>query len=269
MNDSGINIQADPIWNEIRIEAEADASREPLLASFLHASVLNHSTLEQALSLSLAHKLGSNTLPAISLREVIDEALRSDPKIGTAIRADLAAVRERDPACHRYITPLLYYKGFNALESWRIAHWLWQHEREALALYLQSRISEVLQVDIHPGATIGNGLMMDHATGVVIGETAVIDENVSMLHGVTLGGTGKHTGDRHPRISSGVLIGASATVLGPVCVGEDAKIAAGSVVLDDVAPGCTVAGVPAVPVAGPCVDQSSPSFDMDHQLSDS
>jgi len=154
MNDAGVFLHTDSIWMAIRSEAEVHAKREPLLASFLHASVLNHTTLEQALSLNLAHKLGSDTLPAISLREVVDEALSSDPAIGNAIRADLAAVRDRDPACDNYLSPLLYFKGFNALEAWRVAHWLWEHDREALALYLQSRISEVLAVDIHPGATV-------------------------------------------------------------------------------------------------------------------
>lgn len=269
MNDAGVFLQTDPIWLAIRAEAEVDARREPLLASFLHASILNHTTLEQALSLSLAHKLGSDTLPAISLREVVDEALLNDASIGAAIRNDLAAVRERDPACDSYLAPLLYFKGFHALEAWRVAHWLWEHDREALAMYLQSRISEVLAVDIHPGATVGTGILMDHATGIVIGETAVIGDNVSMLHGVTLGGTGKDTGDRHPTIGSGVLIGASATVLGPVHIGADAKIAAGSVVLSDVQTGCTVAGVPAVPVAGPCVEQDSPAFEMDHNITES
>lgn len=254
----------DDLWHTIREEAESDASTEPLLASFLHATLLKHQSLERAVSLNLAQRLSSETLPAIHLREVIDEALASELAIGKALRADLAAVRDRDPACDRLTTPLLYYKGFQAVQSHRIGHWLWNSKRQALALFLQSQISHTFGVDIHPAATLGEGLMIDHATGVVIGETAIIGNNVSMLHGVTLGGTGKDTGSRHPIIGDGVLIGASATVLGNVKIGDRAKIAAGSVVLKDVAAGCTVAGVPAVPVAGPCVE--APALGMDHQL---
>lgn len=254
----------DLLWQTIRKEAESDAQTEPLLASFLHANLLKHPSLEQALSLNLAQRLSSETLPAIHLREVIDEVLNSNPEIGVALRADLAAVRDRDPACKKLTTPLLYYKGFHAVQSHRISHWLWQNERSALALFLQSQISMTFGVDIHPAATLGQGLMIDHATGVVMGETTRIGNNVSMLHGVTLGGTGKVTGDRHPNIGDGVLIGASATVLGNVTIGERAKIAAGSVVLKDVPAGCTVAGVPAVPVGGTCIE--APSLEMDHQL---
>jgi len=254
----------DTIWTTIREEAEADARSEPLLASFLHASILKHQSLERAVSLNLAQSLSSETLPAIHLREVIDDALISNPGIVNALRADLAAVRDRDPACDKLTIPLLYYKGFLAVQCHRISHWLWQSDRRALALFLQSQISQTFDVDIHPAATIGEGIMIDHATGVVIGETTVIGNDVSMLHGVTLGGTGKSTGIRHPRIGNGVLIGASATVLGHVAIGDRAKIAAGSVVLKDVVPGCTVAGVPAVPVAGECVN--APALEMDHQL---
>jgi len=254
----------DSLWLRIREEAELDARTEPLLASYLHASILKHQSLERAVSLNLAQRLASETLPAIHLREVIDEALRNSPAIVNALRADLAAVRDRDPACDKLTTPLLYYKGFQAVQSHRVGHWLWKSDRQALALFLQSQISQTFDVDIHPAASIGEGLMIDHATGVVIGETAVIGNDVSMLHGVTLGGTGKSVGERHPKIGNGVLIGASATVLGNVEIGDRAKIAAGSVVLKDVVAGCTVAGVPAVPVAGTCVE--APSLEMDHQL---
>ncbi len=258
------NATQDELWQTIRAEAESVAKTEPLLASFLHATLLKHQSLERAVSLNLAQRLSNETLQAIHLREVIDEALASEPSIGRALRADLAAVRDRDPACKRLTTPLLYYKGFLAVQSHRIGHWLWNNDRDALALFLQSRISHTFDVDIHPAARLGEGLMIDHATGVVIGETAVVGNDVSMLHGVTLGGTGKDTGRRHPQIGDGVLIGASATVLGSVSIGDRAKIAAGSVVLKDVSAGCTVAGVPAVPVAGTCVEP--PSLDMDHQL---
>jgi serine O-acetyltransferase len=254
---------ADPIWIEIRRETLTEVEREPLLASFLHAVILKHDTLEQALSLHLAHKLGTPTLSEIFLREIIDEALSAEPSIGFAIRADLRAVRERDPACDRYSLPLLYFKGFHALQTYRVAHYLWQVNRRELALFLQNRVSEVFAVDIHPAARIGSGILIDHATGLVIGETAVVGDNVSMLHEVTLGGTGKESGDRHPKVRSGVLIGAGAKILGNVEIGEGAKIGAGSVVLNDVPPHCTVAGVPAEPV-GPCSGQ--PALDMDHRL---
>ena len=259
-----LSTQHDELWQTIRREAECDAKTEPLLASFLHATVLKHRSLERAVSLNLAQHLSSETLAAIHLREVIDEALTTEPAIGHALRADLAAVRDRDPACDKLTTPLLYYKGFMAIQSHRIGHWLWQNDRQALALFLQAQISLNFNVDIHPAARLGHGLMIDHATGVVIGETAIVGNDVSMLHGVTLGGTGKQSGARHPTIGNGVLIGASATVLGNVKVGDRAKIAAGSVVLKDVPSACTVAGVPAVPVAGKCVE--TPSYAMDHQL---
>jgi serine O-acetyltransferase len=255
---------SDPIWEQIRAEAAEDAAAEPMLASFLHATVLNHSTLEDCLSFHLAGKLGSETLHMLSLREVFDEAMLKDPSIGEAARADLRAVVERDPACERYSIPLLYFKGFKALQSYRVAHWLWLEGRKALALQLQSRISELYGVDIHPGARIGRGIMIDHAHSIVIGETAVVGDDVSMLHEVTLGGTGKASGDRHPKVGNGVLIAAGAKVLGNVKIGEGAKIAAGSVVLHDVPPHSTAAGVPAVIVGG--TRHAKPAEAMDHCL---
>ncbi|HBX81756.1 MAG TPA: serine O-acetyltransferase [Propionibacteriaceae bacterium] len=241
----------DEIWTLMRAEAERDALAEPALASFLHTSVLAHDRLEGSLSYILAAKLGSETLPSMSLRSLILEAFDSDPWIGLAIREDLRAVLSRDPACRNYSVPLLFFKGFHALQAYRVAHYYWQVGRPAMALYLQSRISEVFAVDIHPGAVIGKGIMFDHATSVVIGETAVIEDDFSMLHEVTLGGTGKVGGDRHPKIRKGVMIGAGAKVLGNITVGEGAKIGAGSVVLEDVAPFTTVAGIPARPVSYP------------------
>ena len=258
----------DPIWAQIREEVRQQAENEPLLTSFLHTTVLKHKTLEDTLSLHLAHKLDNPTLPGILLREIIDDALRSDPVIGEAIRADLTAFCERDPACDRYSLPLLYLKGFLGLQSYRIAHWLWQRGRTELALYIQGRVSEVFGMDIHPAAQIGKGIMIDHATSVVVGETAVVSDNVSMLHEVTLGGTGKEGGDRHPKVMCGVLLGAGAKVLGNVTIGQGAKIAAGSVVLTDVPPHQTFAGIPAKST-GEILDSESghePAFDMDHSL---
>ncbi len=260
--------EEDPIWRAIREEVRLQAAKEPLLTSFLHTTVLKHKTLEDTLSLHLAHKLDNPTLPGILLREIIDEALKNDPTIGKAIRADLTAFCDRDPACERYSLPLLYLKGFMGLQTYRIAHWLWSQDRQELALYLQGRVSEVFGMDIHPAAKIGKGIMIDHATSVVIGETAVVNDNVSMLHEVTLGGTGKHGGDRHPKIMCGVLLGAGAKVLGNVTIGQGAKIAAGSVVLTDVPPHMTFAGIPAK-ATGEALDTHDghePAFDMDHSL---
>jgi serine O-acetyltransferase len=199
----------------------------------------------------------------MSIREFMTEAFDA-PEIQAGIRKDLEAVIKRDPASHGISEPFLHYKGFHALESYRVSHWLWQNSRQALACYLQNRISEVFAVDIHPAAKIGKGILIDHATSVVIGETAVVDDDVSMLHEVTLGGTGKTTGDRHPKVRRGVLIGAGAKILGNVIVGEGSKIAAGSVVLTDVPPHTTVAGVPAVIVGKPTSEQ--PSLEMDHRI---
>lgn len=256
--------QRDEIWERVRAEAEADARSEPMLASFIYSIILNHTTLEDALSFQLAGKLESHTLTAVSLRDLIDEAFYNDPEIGAAIRADMVAVCDRDAACDKYSTPLLYFKGYQAIQAYRVAHYFWNRQRHELALFLQSRISEVFAVDIHPAARIGRGILLDHATGVVIGETAVVEDNVSMLHEVTLGGTGKHTGDRHPKVRQGVLIAAGAKILGNVVIGEGAKVGGGAVVLEDVPPHTTVVGVPARPV---CHTRSeSPALEMDHMI---
>lgn len=252
------------IWSSIRERASERASSEPMLASFLHATVLNHERFEDAVSYHLAGKLSSSTLPAMQLREIILDAMNNDTSIADAICADIRAVRERDPAVTCNLVPLLFLKGVHALISYRIAHWLWGEGRELLALFLQNRMSEAFGVDIHPAARIGRGILMDHATSIVIGETAVIEDNVSLLHEVTLGGTGKSSGDRHPKVRRGVLIGAGAKILGNVEIGVGAKIGAGSVVLKNVPPHCTVAGVPAVVVGKPCSE--SPSLDMDHEI---
>jgi serine O-acetyltransferase len=254
----------DPVWRTILQEVAAQAEREPMLASFLHAVVLKHATLEDALSFHLASKLSSDTLPAMLVREVIDEALQDDAGIREAVRADVRAARDRDPAADDLYVPLLYYKGLHALQSQRIAHWLWNRDRKSLARHLQNRISEVFAVDIHPAAKIGKGILIDHGTSVVIGETAVVEDNVSMLHEVTLGGTGKEHGDRHPKVRHGVLIGAGAKILGNVEIGEGAKIGAGSVVLHNVPPHTTVAGVPAK-IVGRTVE-AEPALTMDHHL---
>ena len=257
---------APPVWASLRNEAEAAGQKEAALASLLAAVILNHKTLGGALSYQLARKLGDQELRAMSIREIAEEAYASDPDLVEIAEADLKAVFERDPACKGYVQPFLFFKGFLALQTQRVAHWLWTEGRETLALYLQSRMSELFQVDIHPATRIGRGVFIDHGTGIVIGETAVIGDDVSMLQGVTLGGTGAERGDRHPKIGKGVLLGAGAKVLGNITIGDYAKIASGSVVLKDVPAGCTAAGVPARLVNCPTCDE--PARSMDHTLAD-
>ena len=235
----------DPIWDRIRTEAEDIVRREPELASFIYSTVLHHERLEDSVVHRLAERLDHSALSGDLIRQAFDEALRDEPDLGNAFRADLVAVYDRDPATSRFIDPLLYFKGFHALQTHRLAHWLYQKGRKDFAWYLQSRSSAVFQTDINPAARIGRGIFLDHATGFVVGETAVIEDDVSILHGVTLGGTGKESGDRHPKVARGVLLGTGATVLGNVTVGEGASIAAGSVVLRSVPPWTTVAGIPA------------------------
>jgi len=254
----------DAVWQRIREETAGHAADEPILASFLHATILNHAKLERALSFHLANQLDSPTASSLLLREVMLEAFKSDPDILEKVRADLCAVMERDSACHELYIPFLYFKGFHALETYRVAHWLWQQGRESLALFFQNRMSSEFAVDIHPAAELGRGIMLDHATGLVIGQTAVVGNNVSILQSVTLGGTGKDEGDRHPKIGDGVLISAGAKILGNIRVGEGAKVGAGSVVLDEVPPHTTVAGVPAKVVGRPASDQ--PALEMEHDF---
>ncbi len=235
----------DYAWDRIRSEAKAIISSEPLLGGLVHITILHHDSLEEALACRLAVKLSSAELSEQIVREIASEAYASDKTLGRAARADLAAVLDRDPACKTFVQPLLYFKGFQALQGYRIGHRLWQDGRKDLAYFLQMRISEVFGVDIHPGADLGAGILIDHAHSVVIGETAVVGDNVAMLHSVTLGSTGKEDGDRHPKVGSGVLLGAGAKVLGNITIGDCSRVAAGSVVLRDVPPRKTVAGIPA------------------------
>tara|TARA_R110001583_G_scaffold6618_2_gene33530 strand:+ start:4516 stop:5295 length:780 start_codon:yes stop_codon:yes gene_type:complete len=257
-------VEQKKLWKKIREEAWISSSNEPILASFFHSTILNHKSFKSALSYQLANRLDSHTMPAILVREVIEEAFSKSPEILNAAMADIIAVQERDPAVEDYSIPLLYLKGFHAIQVYRIAHWLWNQKRVPLALYLQNRSSELFGVDVHPAARIGKGIMFDHATGVVVGETAVIENNVSLLQGVTLGGTGKDCGDRHPKIREGVMIGAGAKVLGNIEIGIGAKIGAGSVVLESVPAHTTVAGVPAKIVGKPSCDM--PSMTMEQNI---
>src|SRR6202008_2841646 len=257
-------VACDPIWAALSAQAEDLARSEPALASLAHATILKHKRLEDALSYHLAKKLGAEDAGPMLVREIFNEAFAGDPKIGEAVRADLQAVFERDPACHSYIQAFLFFKGFHALQSYRIAHWLWGQGRKPMALFFQNRVSDLFAVDIHPAAQLGRGIMMDHATGVVIGETAVVGDDVSMLHGVTLGGTGKQDEDRHPKVGRGVLLSTGAKVLGNIQIGECARVGAGSVVLKPVPPHTTVAGVPARVIGK--AGSARPSQDMDHNL---
>ncbi|MFQ1700673.1 serine O-acetyltransferase [Loktanella agnita] len=237
--------ELDPVWNRICDEAERAIASEPLMGGLIHASVLHHQSFEGALAYRMSMKLASPDMSEQILREIADAAYVAEPDLPAAARADLVATYDRDPACHRFLQPLLYFKGYQAIQAYRLGHWLWEHGRCDLAYFIQMRVSEIFGVDIHPAAKIGKGIMIDHAHSIVVGETAVVGDNVSMLHSVTLGGTGKEDDDRHPKIGNGVLIGAGAKVLGNITIGHCTRIAAGSVVLEDVPPMKTVAGVPA------------------------
>lgn len=267
VNTAALSATADAdLWQQIRTEAKQASAQEPVLASFYHATLLNHTSFAAAISFHLANKLDSQALPAMMIREVFIEAMAADSTIEHAMRADIRAHRERDPACSDLCMPILFFKGFHALASWRIAHWLWSQGRTPLALFFQNQISQIFDVDIHPAARIGKGVMIDHATGVVIGETTVIEDDVSMLHGVTLGGSGCTKQARHPLVRQGVLIGVGAKILGHIEIGAGAKIGAGSVVVESVAAHTTVAGVPAKPIGYP--ESNAPALDMNHQLHD-
>lgn len=251
----------DPIWLALRSEAEAAMAAEPALTGFIYAMVASHERLEDAICHRIAQRLGHADMDAGLIVHTFQDVLASQPDLGRAFRADLSAVFDRDPACTRYLEPFLYFKGFHALVTHRFAHELWRQGRRDFALYMQSQSSRMFSVDIHPGARIGKGLMLDHATGIVIGESAAVGDNCSFLHAVTLGGSGKETGDRHPKIGSGVLIGAGAKVLGNIHIGNCSRVAAGSVVLSDVPPRVTVAGIPAR-VVGPA-GAAQPGLTMD------
>jgi serine O-acetyltransferase len=258
------SIEADPIWSTLRNEAEAAMAAEPALTGFIFATVMSHARLEDAICHRIAQRLGHADVDAGLIVQTFVDVLASQPQLGVAFRADLSAVLDRDPACNRYLEPLLYFKGFHALVTYRFAHELWRQGRHDFALYLQSQSSRIFAVDIHPAARLGKGLMLDHATGFVCGETAVVGDNCSFLHAVTLGGSGKQSGDRHPKIGAGVLIGAGAKILGNIHVGNCSRIAAGSVVLIDVPPHMTVAGVPAR-VVGPA-GCAEPAQSMDQSI---
>ena len=255
----------DDLWAVMRQEAADKAAEEPILGSYFHATILNHDSFGSALSFRLASKLDNPMLPTMLIRDVIKEAMDDDPDILRAAEIDVLATFARDAACTDLTTPFLFYKGFHALQAHRIAHWLWLQNRHTLAQFFQGQISVTLGVDFHPAARIGSGVMLDHATGIVVGETAVIEDDVSILHSVTLGGTGKVSGDRHPKIRRGVLLAAGCKVIGNIEVGADAKVGAGSVVLEDVPANVTVAGVPARIVGK--TTGTTPSYDMDQRLS--
>jgi serine O-acetyltransferase len=256
----------DPLWMQVQRDAREIVRSEPAMASFVHATVLNHERLEDAIVHRIADRLANHVVSGEVIRCTFYDALADDASIGEAMRFDLAAVYDRDPACLRHIEAVLYFKGFHALQAHRLAHWLWDRDRGDLALYLQSRSSEVFQTDIHPAVPIGRGIFLDHATGLVVGGTALIEDNVSILQEVTLGGTGKERGDRHPKVRCGVLIGAGAKILGNIEIGAGSKVAAGSVVLHEVPPGSTVAGVPARVIGG--AGPKEPARLMDQTFAD-
>ncbi|MCP1197865.1 serine O-acetyltransferase [Notoacmeibacter sp. MSK16QG-6] len=255
----------DPIWDALRTEAEEAVDREPMMAAFLCANVLNNSDMESAIARRVSERLGHELMAPSLIEQAYAQMLEGSEGFATSLRADLQAVYDRDPACQRYLDAFLYFKGFHALQAHRVAHWLWSEGRRDFALYLQSRSSAVLGVDINPATIVGKGVFLDHATGIVIGQTARIGDDVSILQGVTLGGTGKENGDRHPKIGNGVLIGAGANVLGNIEIGHCSKVAAGSVVLRPVPPNSVVAGVPARIVGKS--DCAEPGRAMDQMLS--
>lgn len=263
-SNTGVIETYDPMWQQLRKEAEAAMAGEPALTGFIFATVMSHTRLEDAICHRISQRLGHADLDAGLIAQTFNGVLASQPGVMAAIRSDLSAVLDRDPACTRYLEPLLYFKGFHALVTHRFAHELWRQGRHDFALYLQSQSSTIFATDIHPAARFGRGIMLDHATGFVVGETAVVGDNCSFLHAVTLGGSGKETGDRHPKIGASVMIGAGAKVLGNIHVGNCSRIAAGSVVLQDVPPLTTVAGVPAR-VIGPS-GCAAPAQTMDQGL---
>lgn len=256
------------VWHTLRAEALRVIATEKALRGFFNAAVLAHDDFSSALSALLARKLGDRHISPERLEDLVRTATADDPDLVRSGVNDLMAALNRDPAADSYLTPFLYYKGFHALQAQRVGHWLWHHGRRDIAHFLQNRVSEVFAVDIHPAVPIGHGVFIDHATGVVIGETAVIGNDVSILQGVTLGGTGKQQGDRHPKVRDGVLLAVGAKVLGNIEVGARAKVGAGSVVLKDVPPGATVAGIPAKIVGWARDGATVPGLSMDQSLPD-
>ncbi len=254
----------DPVWTRIREEADRIMAAEPVLTALVLETVLQQETLEAAVAARIASRLDHPDVSGNLIRQAFAEAVADDAGIVESYRSDMVATFDRDPACESLITPLLYFKGFHAIQTHRLAHWLWKQNRKDFALYLQSRSSSVFQTDIHPNARIGRGIFLDHATGLVVGQTAVIEDNVSIMQSVTLGGTGKEKGDRHPKIRHGVLLGAGAKVLGNIEVGHCSRVASGSIVLDNVPPNSTAVGVPAK-VVGPA-GCSDPARTMDQIL---
>ena len=257
---SGLSL-VDPVWHRLRSEAEAIVATDPSMSSFIYSTILNQDTLEDAVAHRVAERLRHPDVSGDLIRQAFRHMAEADPDHSARLRADIVAVYDRDPACERFVEPVLYFKGFHAIQAHRLAHWAWHAGRRDFALYMQSRSSQIFQTDINPQAVLGRGLFMDHATGVVIGATARLGDDCSILHGVTLGGTGKETGDRHPKIGCGVLIGANATILGNITVGSCSKVAAGSLLLKDVPSQTTVAGVPAKVVG--IADCREPSRTMD------
>ena len=255
---------ADKLWTKVRSDAELAIKSEPLLSILIQSAILNHSSLQESLISQIAEKLCSTKVPYKIIYEVANEAFCIDPRILKSVQSDLLAVFDRDPSCNSVVQPILYFKGFVAIQAYRVSHWLWNNNRYDFAYLIQSRSSEVFGIDIHPAAKIGNGLMIDHAHSIVIGETATVGNDVSMLHSVTLGGTGSRGLQRHPTIEDGVLLGAGAKVLGNITVGHCSKVASGSVVLKSVPPKKTVAGVPAKIVGEAGCTQ--PSITMDQLI---
>lgn len=256
--------ELEEIWEDVRAAAADIVKTEPQLEHLLTDVVLSRANMAHGLAARLARKLAREDMQRDELEPLLLEILTSNEELIRSAARDMQAIVDRDPACQSALEPLLFYKGFLSITAYRVAHHLWTHDRRALALYFQSISSEIFAVDIHPAARIGCGILLDHATSLVIGETSIVEDDVSILHEVTLGGTGKVTGDRHPIVRSGVLIGAGAKILGRVTIGECAKVGAGSVVLEDVPEHTTVAGVPAV-VMGQSSEEN-PALGMDQTL---
>ncbi len=265
-DDAGLQDFTDTLWMRLRQEAEQALAKAPMLSSLFVDSILDQTAFESAVFHRVSTRLKNDIAPRPLLIETFTRALAADPEIGRALRADIAAVIERDPATDRFIEPFLYFKGFHAIQTHRLAHYLWKNGERDFALYLQSRSSDIFQTDIHPAARFGRGIFLDHATGLVVGETTVIEDDVSLLQGVTLGGTGKETADRHPKIRKGAIIGAGAKILGNIEVGQYARVAAGSVVLRPVEAHATVAGIPAKVIKR--ATESDHGERMDQVLSD-